>query len=107
MIASSPAAALDWKLILACLDKIIIGLTPRGEKSALNKNRLDQPAPNKGLLVGCTKWVNRRLPFGYRIQREMGGTGLRAVTTYPTISRQDKVSDFYFKIQPNVDVARA
>ena len=26
----------------------------------------------------------------------MGGTGLRAVTTYPTISRQGKVSDFYF-----------
>ena len=26
----------------------------------------------------------------------MRGTGLRAVTTYPTISRQDKVSDFYF-----------
>ena len=26
----------------------------------------------------------------------LAGTGLRAVTTYPTISRQDKVSDFYF-----------
>ena len=26
----------------------------------------------------------------------MRGTGLRAVTTYPTSSRQDKVSDFYF-----------
>ena len=26
----------------------------------------------------------------------MRGTGLRAVTTYPTISRLDKVSDFYF-----------
>ena len=35
-------------------------------------------------------------PFEERREREMRGTGLHAVTTYPTISRQDKVSDFYF-----------
>ena len=46
--------------------------------------------------VGWREWAIRRLPFGHRRQREMSGTGLRAVTTYPTISRQDKVSDFYF-----------
>ena len=32
--------------------------------------------------------------FGYRRQREMGGTGLRAVAIYPTISRQGEVVDF-------------
>ena len=26
----------------------------------------------------------------------MRGTGLRAVTTYPTVSRQDEVGDFFF-----------
>ena len=50
----------------------------------------------KGSLVGWREWANRGLPFGHRSQREMSGTGLRAVTTYPTVSRQDEVGDFFF-----------
>ena len=50
----------------------------------------------KGSLVGGREWANRGLPFGHRSQREMSGTGLRAVTTYPTVSRQDEVGDFFF-----------
>ena len=77
------------------LEKIIIVRTPRGAKSASNKNRLDRPRPNEGLLVGWREWANRGRPFGHRIPTDIGGTALRAVTTYPTLFGQDEVSDFH------------
>jgi len=77
------------------LEKIIIVPSPRGAKSASNKNRLDRPRPNEGSLVGWREWANHGLPFGHRIPTDIGGTALRAVTTYPTLFGQDEVSDFH------------
>ena len=82
-------------LLCALLEKIIIVRTPRGAKSASNKNRLDRPRPNEGSLVGWREWANRGLPFGHRIPTDIGGTALRSVTTYPTLFGQDEVSDFH------------
>ena len=40
--------------------------------------------------------MNRRRSFGERREREMGGTGSRAVTTYPAILCRLEVWDFDF-----------
>ena len=60
------------------------------------KNRLDQPARNKGLLVGWREWANRRRFFGERREREMRGTGLRAVTTDEEIVSACEVSIAFY-----------
>ena len=77
------------------VDKIITGLTPRGPKAKKIRMTAGGSKRAKGFLVGWREWANRGLPFGHRIPTDIGGTALRAVTTYPTLFGQDEVSDFH------------
>ena len=62
-----------------------------GRDSRAFETNLEKRVPCRVKGVG-----DRRRSFGSRRKREMGGTGLRAVTTYPTSFRAYEVWDYNF-----------